>query len=377
MRIVIVGMGYVGSALGNALATTNEILFLDVDEAKVASFGKPRQTATLDKGKAYSFAEMIFIAVPTDYEESTHRFDTSIIDGILDELNHRKFPFPIVIKSTLPVGYTDEAHKAHPALHILYSPEFLRESRADFDITHPDRIVIGAYEEDGVWADEVLSLLRRAAINEPKTHLLTPKEAEAVKLFSNTYLALRVAFFNELDDFAIHHGLDAGDVIDAVCDDARIGHHYNNPSFGYGGYCLPKDSKQLLSGFDLVPQNLIRAIVESNATRKRYIAMKIIEEARKRSDDPLIGVYRLTMIKGSADFRDSPVDDIIKILVEQKLSILIYEPSLKGKTHRGIPTTADFAAFQNESDLIIANRMEKELEPFTEKVFTRDIFNRD
>ena len=396
MNITVVGIGYVGLSLAVMLSSQHKVTALDTNLKRVEVLNKrisPIQDdgieiwlkekelhlqATSSLDEAYAKPDFVILAVPTNYDETTHHFDTSILDSVLDELDKRKCKATIVIKSTIPVGYTEGAASKHPALSILFSPEFLRESKALEDNLHPSRIVVGSKKEDKEKASSFASILASCAESENVPILLTGyEEAEAIKLFANTYLALRVAYFNELDTYAIYRGLDTKSIVEGVCLDPRIGSFYNNPSFGYGGYCLPKDTKQLLKNFDYVPQNLIRAIVDSNATRKSAIAKEVIEEALKRNPTPTIGIYRLTMKAHSDNFRQSAILDIIKKIRGEGIAIRIYEPTLEGKDFLGLPVDKDFDSFQARCDLIAANRFTKDLQGHEDKVYTRDLFGRD
>ena len=396
MNITVVGIGYVGLSLAVMLSSKHRVTSLDTNLERVELLSKrvsPIQDdgiegwlrerkldlkATSSPEEAYANPEFVILAVPTNYDEKTHHFDTSILDKVLDELEERKCKATIVIKSTIPVGYTEGASAKRPGLTILFSPEFLRESKALEDNLHPSRIVVGSKPEDKTKASAFAELLSSCAEKKDVPILLTGyEEAEAIKLFANTYLALRVAYFNELDTYAIYRGLDTKSIVEGVCLDPRIGSFYNNPSFGYGGYCLPKDTKQLLKNFDYVPQNLIRAIVDSNATRKTAIAKELIAEAKKKSPRPTIGIYRLTMKSQSDNFRQSAILDIIEQLKEEGLSVIIYEPTLKEKEYLGLTVENNLEAFKEGSDLIAANRFTKDLQDVQDKVYTRDLFGRD
>lgn len=385
MNITVVGTGYVG--LSNALlfSKQHQVIALDIDADKIALLNQkisPLQDAliqsyltettesfiaTTDQALAFKNAELIIIATPTNYDEEENFFDTSSIESVLTILANKNSKSIIVIKSTIPVGFTQKMRARFPDLTILFSPEFLREGKALHDNLYPSRIIVGDKSSVG---EMVATLFKTAALadNIP-TLLLDSTEAEAVKLFSNTYLAMRVAFFNELDSYSITHNLNTKDIIEAVCLDPRIGDHYNNPSFGYGGYCLPKDTKQLLANYHNVPQNLIAAIIHSNATRKDFIAQKIIEKTPQ-----IVGVYRLIMKQGSDNFRKSAIQGIIKRLQKAGKKIIIYEPQLTEELFYDIPVLNNLEQFKTLSDIIIANRMPTELTDVVEKVFTRDIF---
>ncbi len=396
MNITVVGIGYVGLSLAVMLSSKHRVTALDTNEDKVALLLKrvsPLQDDGIEKWlkekeldlhptssleEAYRDPSFIILAVPTNYDEKAHYFDTSILDGVLKELERRECRATIVIKSTIPVGYTNEASKRHPDLNILFSPEFLRESKALEDNLHPSRIVVGSKPEEKEQASAFAELLASCAQSKDIPILLTGyEEAEAIKLFANTYLALRVAYFNELDTYAIYRDLDTKSIVEGVCLDPRIGGFYNNPSFGYGGYCLPKDTKQLLKNFDYVPQNLIRAIVDSNATRKAAIAKEIGEQAKAKKPHPVVGIYRLTMKSHSDNFRQSAILDIIEALRGEGLELRIYEPTLTEKEYLGLPVDNDLDSFKKECDLIAANRFTKDISDVIDKVYTRDLFGRD
>ncbi len=396
MNITIVGIGYVGLSLAVMLSSKHHVTALDTNKAKIdllKSGVSPLQDdgieqwlkekkldlhPTLSQDEAYKDPEFIILAVPTNYDEKAHYFDTSILDSVLDELEKRKSKATIVIKSTIPVGYTEQASAKHPSLKVLFSPEFLRESKALADNLQPSRIVVSSKPEDKDKAEVFASLLASCAEKENIDILLTGyEEAEAIKLFANTYLALRVAYFNELDTYAIYRGLDTKSIVEGVCLDPRIGSFYNNPSFGYGGYCLPKDTKQLLKNFDYVPQNLIRAIVDSNATRKAAIASEIIKDAKEKNPNPVVGIYRLTMKANSDNFRQSAILDVIEAIRDEGITLRIYEPSYAGDDFLGVPVEKDLAAFKQGCDLIAANRFTKDLVDVIDKVYTRDLFGRD
>jgi UDPglucose 6-dehydrogenase len=414
MKIAVAGTGYVGLSVALLLSQHNDVHALDIVERKVRMLNEGRSPivdseisafldanadgsrplrfhATLDAPQAYGDAEYVVVATPTNYDESKNYFDTSSVEAAVDAIRAVNKSAWIVIKSTIPVGYTQNLRERLHDGRILFSPEFLREGHALYDNLHPSRIVVGApqNDEESVKAAHVFgNLLARGADPEEaartnpdgstgiETLVVGTTEAEAIKLFANTYLALRVAYFNELDTYADSRGLDSRAIIHGVCLDPRIRDDYNNPSFGYGGYCLPKDTKQLLANYSEVPQNLISAIVAANRTRKDFIASEI-ERRIAGIDDPTVGIYRLTMKSGSDNFRQSAIQGVMKRLKARGITVIVYEPTLDAPDFFGSGVTHDLEAFRSESDVIVANRWNPDLRPVAEKVFTRDLFSRD
>ena len=382
-KITIVGSGYVGMSLSVLLAQHNDVVVLDIDKKRVDKINQNESTiademidtflaerpismkATLDKQLAYKDANFVVVATPTDYDEGS--FDTSSVDLVVEEALAYNAEAMIIIKSTIPVGHTCSLQKRFNTNRIVFSPEFLREGQALYDNLYPSRIIIGGKNKEAI---EFANLLKQAAYKTTiDTLFISPTEAEAVKLFSNTYLAMRVSFFNELDSFALSHGLDTKSIINSVCLDTRIGEGYNNPSFGYGGYCLPKDTKQLLANYKTVPQTLIEAIVSSNTVRKDFIAEQILK--RKPNS---VGFYRLVMKEGSDNFRSSAIQGIMKRIKAKGIKVLVYEPSLKAPEFFGSEVVKDIEKFKSMSEIIIANRLSTELGDISSKVFTRDVF---
>lgn len=387
-KITIVGTGYVGMSLAVLLAQNNVVSALDIDEARVELINQGKSTvvdkmieqylkerdlfltATIDQSEAYTDAEFIVVATPTNYDPETNFFDTSTVENVISDALALNETATIIIKSTVPVGFTASMKDKHNTTRIIFSPEFLREGQALHDNLYPSRIIMGSEHEQ---AHHFANLLKRAAVKEKVEMLfMRSTEAEAVKLFANTYLAMRVSFFNELDSYALGEDLDTRSIIEGVSLDTRIGGHYNNPSFGYGGYCLPKDTKQLLANYDRVPQNLIQAIVTSNTTRKDFIAEQII--ARQPQT---VGIYRLAMKAGSDNFRSSAIQGIMKRIKAKGTKVVVYEPLLDDKWFFNSEVTHDFDDFKSRCDLIIANRMVFELGDVKDKVFTRDLFGSD
>ncbi len=388
MKIAVAGTGYVGLSLATLLSQENEVYALDIVPEKVEMINNRKSpirdeyiekyfaeknlnlTATFDYKKAFDGAEFIIISTPTNYDDERNYFDTSTVEDIIQKVISMNINTTMVVKSTIPVGFIKSMKEKYNIDNIMFSPEFLREGKALYDNLYPSRIIVGEKSER---AEKFADLLKEGALKEDITvKFMESTEAEAVKLFANTYLALRVAYFNELDTYAEVKGLNAQDIIEGVGLDPRIGSHYNNPSFGYGGYCLPKDTKQLLANYDNVPQNLIRAIVRSNRTRKRHITEMIM-----RRNPEVVGIYRLTMKTGSDNFRASAIQGIIERLKEEDVEIIIYEPSLKTDTFNDCKVVNDFREFSKDSDVILANRFESILEDVKDKVYTRDLYSRD
>ena len=397
MNITVAGVGYVGLSLAVLLAQHHKVTAITTTPAKAEKLNKfisPIQddeierffrealegkrkldlTTTVDKDAAYKSAELVIIATPTNYDDEHHFFDTSAVEDAIEHVLKVNPKVLMVIKSTVPVGYTDSARAKYGIDNIIFSPEFLRESKALYDNLHPSRIVVGAYDHQQKAAQMFADLLAEGAEDKDiKTLIAHPTEAEAIKLFANTYLAVRVSYFNELDTYAQAKGLNTQQIIEGVCMDPRIGGHYNNPSFGYGGYCLPKDTKQLLANYKDVPQTMIEAVVKSNVVRKEFIADTILKRNPKT-----VGVYRLTMKSNSDNFRASAIQDIIKHLRANAVNVIIYEPTLQdGSEFVGNKVVNDMTAFKAQSDVILANRFDACLEDVAEKVYTRDLFKRD
>ncbi|MBP3646589.1 MAG: nucleotide sugar dehydrogenase [Clostridia bacterium] len=398
MKVSVAGLGYVGLSLAVLLSQKHSVTAVDVvkekvemisrrissiQDAEISAFFAERQldlTATLDAESAYRSAEMVIIATPTDYDTKKNYFDTSTVESVIKQVLQVNPDAVMVIKSTIPVGFTKRMMEEHPGAKLMFSPEFLREGRALYDNLHPSRIIVGFEGEELLDAAHTFAAMLQEGAQEEDipTLFMQPTEAEAVKLFANTYLALRVSFFNELDTYAEVRGLDTRSIIEGVGLDPRIGSHYNNPSFGYGGYCLPKDTKQLLANFDHVPNNIIGAIVEANRTRKDFVAERVLMKAGfPENPNPVIGIYRLTMKSGSDNFRQSSIQGVMKRIKANGVEVVVYEPTLKEPLFYNSRVIRDVEEFKRMCDVIVANRLDAAIADVPDKVYTRDLYQKD
>jgi len=387
MKITIVGSGYVGLSLSILLSQFHKVIALDIDKNKIKQINKRispiddkdiihylknkklNLTATDDKVKAYSDCDCAIICTPTNYHEETNQFDTSSVESIIKYCKNLNRDFPILIKSTIPVGYTERIKEKYMKKNIIFSPEFLREGKALYDNLYPSRIIVGGKCDDALMFKDLLLQISQISENSIPIETMGSNEAESVKLFSNTYLAMRIAFFNELDSFCEIHSIETKDVIKGVSYDPRIGNYYNNPSFGYGGYCLPKDTRQLLKNYDNVPNNIIQAIVDANRTRKDFIADRIISKNYKT-----IGIYKLVMKEGSDNIRDSAIQGIMKRIKAKGIEVIVYEPKINREKFFGSKVIKNIDEFKQKSELIVANRISNEISSLGHKIYTRDIF---
>jgi len=387
MKITVVGAGYVGLSLSVLLSQNHKVLVLDIDKKKVDLINKKKSpikdveiedylleknldlTATSKNKYAYNHSDYVIVATPTNYDIATKSFDTSTVEAVISDALKQNREVTIAIKSTVPLGFTDKVRNQFNTKKIFFSPEFLREGKALYDNLYPSRIVVGDTTDEAKKFGEMLLKSSNKKISSVKIHYMKSKEAEAVKLFSNTYLAMRIAYFNELDTFAEVHDVSSKKIINAVSDDPRIGNYYNNPSFGYGGYCLPKDTKQLLENYQKIPNELIKAVIDSNQTRKNFVANSVINKSPKS-----VGVYRLAMKSGSDNIRESAVIDLIDLLQKENIEVILYEPLIDSFNYKGTKLINNLSKFISISDMIIANRFSEELKDVQNKVYTRDLF---